>query len=329
MAKIDLLNQGFKSVAERILEVKKYDPSQLLTFGISFLDRALRGIFPDDLILFGAMPGAGKTQLAVNIGLINSNLGKRVHLFALEASKNEIESRMLYSLVAQEYYKSLVRPILTRELNYEDWLIGYFGDKLEYFEDVAKNEILKRENFNTFYRDDEKFTEKTLDNMANTYAGETDLLIVDHVHYFDFIGDDENKALHSIIKTARKIVLDIKKPMIMIAHLRKRDKFTELVPGMYEFHGSSNLTKIATRVITMAPGGPTENDPLKFYTNIRVSKNRFNSSVSNYIGQTLFDIRTNEYGDWTIGKLSKDGKEFQPLAQWEEPYWAKPDRNIL
>ena len=323
MAGLNLLDQKFKSVAERALEVKKYSRDSLLKFGISYLDQALRGIFPDDLILFGAMPGAGKTQLAVNIGLINSALGKKIHLFALEASKNEIESRMIYSLTAENYYNSIVKTHLDRPLNYEDWLTGYYGDKLDFQEEKARAEVWNRKNFFTFYRDDETFTAKTLSDMANIYAGETDLFIVDHVHYFDFTGDDENKALYEIIKTSRDIVLRIGKPMIMIAHLRKRDNNTDLVPGIYEFHGSSNLPKIATRVITMAPGGPVDGNPMQFYTNIRVPKNRFNNSISNYIGQTKFDISTNTYGSWCIGKLNYKGDEFEPLVGKDQPFWAR------
>lgn len=324
MDHVNLTDQQFKSSAERIYEFKKYDRNKMLNFGIDFLDGALRFIFPDDLILFGAMPGAGKTQQAVNIAITNALLGKRIHLFALEASKNEIENRMFYSLTAKNYYNAICPKEFDRPLNYEDWLADYFGDDLLLHEEAARNQILKLNNLHTFYRDEKEFTSKTLSNMALAYAGETDLIIVDHVHYFDFVDDDENKALHDIIKTARNIVLRIGKPMIMIAHLRKRDRFTDLIPGIYEFHGSSNLPKIATRVICMAPGGPVENEKYKFYTYIRIGKNRFNNSISNYIGKTIYDIRTNSYDKVTqVGKLSLDGKSFETLSEREVPFWVK------
>jgi replicative DNA helicase len=54
-------------------------------FGVTYLDAALKGICPNDLILIGATSGAGKTELCAQIARINAKLGKRVNYIALEA----------------------------------------------------------------------------------------------------------------------------------------------------------------------------------------------------------------------------------------------------
>ena len=63
-------------------------------FGIKYLDAALHGIKPNDLILIGASSGAGKTELCTHIAKTNAKLGKRVRYIALEAEKNEIETTL-------------------------------------------------------------------------------------------------------------------------------------------------------------------------------------------------------------------------------------------
>src|SRR5690606_17377988 len=76
---------------------------------------------------------------------------------------------------------------------------------------------------------------------------DTDLIIVDHVHYFDFDDDNENRAIKDLAKIVRQLSIEEQKPIILIAHLRKRDKKNpDLVADLEEFHGSSDLYKIAT-----------------------------------------------------------------------------------
>jgi replicative DNA helicase len=68
--------------------------TRVLSFGVKFLDVALGGIMARDMVLLGAVTGAGKTTLASVIAETNVERGKRVHYFALEAEHGEIERRI-------------------------------------------------------------------------------------------------------------------------------------------------------------------------------------------------------------------------------------------
>lgn len=302
--------------------------SKLLPFGVNFLDLAFRGIFPDDLILLGAPSGIGKTQFCVNIALKNVEAGKRVHFIALEASEFEIERRILFSMIADAFYKDPSRPSLGRPLAFVDWLLGRFKKELAPYESVCYNIMSGYKDLFTFYKQ-KNFGVNDLIENALSVATETDLIIVDHVHYFDFDDDNENRAMKEIAKTARDICQLLQKPIILVAHLRKRDRrMAEIVAGIDEFHGSSDLTKIATKVITIGPGETIE--PGKYATYVRICKNRNDGGVTRYVAKLIYDSSLNAYQDeFMVGVLKNNGTEFSPLGPDQIPFWLRSNEIIM
>jgi hypothetical protein len=129
--------------------------------------------------------------------------------------------------------------------------------------------------------------------------------------------------MKEIVKTIKWISDFIEKPIVLVAHLRKRDRrFNELAAGMDEFHGSSDITKIATKVITLGKGNMIS--PTQCETYIRIPKNRIDGSVTFYIAKLIFDFKKNSYiPQYTLGKLENMGQEFKPLEEQEIPKWMK------
>lgn len=323
--------RGWKSASERWAEVNAKIGSlkhNRLSWGIDFLDRATRGIFQDDLILFGAPSGFGKTQFCTNLALANIQNNKRVHFIALEASRNEIEQRMTYSLYAQMFYNDPYRPANIK-LNYVDWLLGEYEQWFSrYKEDIAAF-FLQLDNLFTYYKYNNFGATEMTENIL-TISKQTDLIIVDHVHYFDFEDDNENRALKQIAKTARTISQVIEKPILLVAHLRKRDRMNkELIAGIDEFHGSSDLTKIATKVITISRGDLIPGTR-KSKTYVRFCKSRMDGSICHYVAELIYDLSTNSYTkSCTLGHLSKDLKKFEPTLSENIPSWMGKEINVF
>lgn len=306
-------------------EARKNAPKEIMRFGISFLDDANRGIFQDDVVLIGAPSGVGKTQLCCNIANANLQDGKRIHYIALEAGEFEIERRLKFPLVLERFLADPDRPRLGRSVTYASWLAGDFLDALE------KYELDATAYFQEAYRDlfllykQEKFGVEELVDSVLTCSDETDLIIIDHVHYFDFDDDNENRAIKSIAKTVRTLALQEKRPIVLVAHLRKRDKANEdLVAGQEEFHGSSDLFKIATKVVTFSPGRSTA-DGL-FETFFRIPKNRNDGSPSRFIGREFFNPKKGEYekGKYQLGWAEqKRSAGFAEIDPAQYPEWAR------
>lgn len=315
----------FEKSSDRIAEEKairqKIAKTEPLSFGVSFLDAATRGIFPSDLILLGAPTGIGKTELCVNIAMANIESGKRVHFIALEADRCEIERRIFYSFLAKAFFYDPNRPKLSGHLNMADWMLGKFNGQLDRYE-KAVEEILEPglAQLFTFYKA-KAFTHEDLIYNIGTVAEETDIIIVDHVHFFDWDETDDNRAIKQIAKTARDIVLEMGKPMVLVAHLRKRDRNNkDLCPGVDEFHGSSDLTKIATKAITIGSGGIDQDGSAVTY--MRVCKNRLDGSTARYMARMKFNFQRRAYEEKF--KLSWPGDKFEEIADY--PFWAREFR---
>lgn len=321
---VDVPNIVDRSQRER--DLRKSRSGKLLKFGVNFLDRALEGIAPNDLIIIGAPPGTGKTELVTHVAGYNSLSGKRVLFFPLEAEECEIESRIKFKLAAQLYYNDH-RPDKTqiRDVTYRNWYHNKLGSSFDQYEFKAEERFRQYfKTFKTIYRKSE-FKVDDLQRHLMLFKEETDLVIIDHLHYFDFDDPNENKAITEIVKKIRDLALISSKPIILVAHIKKPDKrYSALVPDLDEFHGTSNITKIATKAILLAPDPEAPQDPKRFETYFRAAKFRVDGSVKRYLGKCLFNIETNKYEeDFELGCLSPDGKKFEPLDTSRFPAWAK------
>lgn len=293
---------------------------KLIPFGVTFLDDALRGILPGDLIVVGAYTGSGKTQFCVNVALNAVQNGKRVHFFALEAEPSEIERRLKFQMLSHWYF-SQTEYRVNGYWNYADWMLGKYEGIIE-AGNIAVNELAQEfTGLHTFYRE----TDFTMDTMLEEVVkvkDDTDLIILDHLHYIDWDEENDNKALKVLTKTMKDLAQFIGKPIILISHLRKKSyQSKELVPGVDEFHGSSDVVKIATKVITMASGEMLESG--KVETFFRIPKNRLDGSVTKFIGRTKFNFQRGTYDrEYQVGLNKGFGEGFEPLADKDKPFWA-------
>lgn len=306
---------------------------KLLCFGIDYLDDALKGIFPDDLILIGAQSGIGKTQICCNIALANMRNGKDVHYFALEASEFEIERRLKYTLVMNEFFNDSGRPKIPF-VSYTDWLSGIYF----LHEKFNSYEISAAEKFNETYKNlyiynkQDKFGISELISSVLMISKTTDLIIIDHAHYFDFDDDNENRSIKELAKTIRHLAIEEQTPIILIAHLRKKDRGNDdLIPGIEEFHGSSDLYKIASRVITIAPGRPTDDGMYETY--FRVAKNRLDGGTTRYSAVEYYNPKTGgyEHERYKLGWSEQSRKNGFVELEWTNyPGWAriKPNSDV-
>ena len=316
----------FKSAAKNAfteIEHRATILGKMMRFGVDFLDHALKGILPDDLVLIGAPPGVGKTAICCNIALANLLDGKRIHYIALEAAEHEIERRLKYPIVMKKFFDDVNR--IQMKIQFDEWLIGrYLGELANYEVAAAKEFEEKFKNLFMFYKTDDFGLPELIESVAYA-SSDTDLIIIDHVHYFDFDDDNENRAIKKIAKTTRTLALDEGKPIILVSHLRKRDRGNdEIIAGLEEFMGTSDLYKVATRVITIAPGDfrPDGN----YDTYFRIPKNRWNGGVTRFSAKEIYDPRIGGYksGCYELGKANQfREKGFISLSESDYPDWAR------
>ena len=299
--------------------------------GIRFLDKALGGgIVTGDVLLLAAPSGAGKTETALFMATHNASLGRRVHFFALEAERHELTQRLLYRELARLYFEPQTfvtkASLIGRPLNFCDWMDRKYGEKLKDLEERAEAVVREKyKTLNVYYRDRE-FGIEELRKQVLAVKDQTDLIVVDHVHYVDLPdGENENRAMTEMVKVIRDIALISQKPFVVVAHVRKRDSRNKtLLPDLEDIHGTSNLAKIATKAIMLAPCFNLTNKSGEYFTYMRVVKNRRDGSRCRFTAVCTFDAHKNAYHDeFILGRLSSDGQNFEPLKDDEMPYWVK------
>ncbi len=305
------------------IKVREQRGENTLKFGIKFLDDATEGIFPSDLILIGARSGAGKTQMCCEILDANMKDGKKVLYVALEAGPREIESRLKYKLFMKHMRANYQTREAANDIGYTKWFLGRHLYQYPVQENLTHEEFkVKYKNAFIEYKAERYGVKELIETISGSYR-EVDLIIIDHIHYFDSDDENENRALKQISQTARMLALEKNKPIILIAHIRKADKKNkDLAPDMDEFHGSSDLYKIATKVITLAPGKNFKGASRETF--IRVPKDRFSGGYGHFVGQVYYCPNGGGYEDsYETGWANKD--QFEALANNACPKWARKE----
>jgi hypothetical protein len=299
-----------------------------LEFGVPFIGDALGSVMANDLILLGAETGGGKTELARYIAMHNASLGKRVHFLALEADKSEIERRTKWGFLL-EFLETRCYAARKRSLNYLDWIEGRLDDIAAPFEKAA-SEITQRHlgKMQSFYRVKD-FTITHLEKVFDEIAAETDMLVLDHIHFVDHEGANENQAQQFIVKKLRDLQQKHAKAVIVVAHLRKGDGRSErLIPTKDDFMGTKQISGISTKAIMLAPAydQPLHEQRHRWKTYIAPLKCRVDGSRSRYVGLCTFDARKNKYEKkYQLGRVIDRGTKFVALTNRELPDWAPED----
>lgn len=298
-----------------IAKRRQVDPNRVCKFYIPFLDQQTKGIVPSELIVIGADTGIGKTHLANMIAYKNAEAGKKVYLFSLEGTKEEVYHRWLWNIICREYYKNPNGKVM----NYADYVMN----KLELYdiEKIAYEEISElKENLFIYDRHQNLNIDTFCYEFERIY--DADLVIIDHLHYFDILNPrDELHEIYQIMKETKTMVEEKGIPVILISHLRKKAK-ERGIPGNEEFMGSSNIPKIASTCITLAsdPENHLLNEGM-YSTFFTVTKSRIGANL--YLtARIMFDSHHKTYesrfelGSNTLGI-------YKQLDYNKYPKWAQ------
>lgn len=272
--------------------------AQVTPYGISFLDDALVGIFPNDLIVLGAKTGRGKTELMTIFALNQSSLGRRVTFFALEADRWEIQRRIKYKQLVKTFYENgLDRQIPIPR--FVEWLATGYDADMDKVETLLDKDLGMKTNDLKIIYTEARYSLKQFIESIEGAADDTDLFIIDHLHYFDVGSKTESESIKEIIHTIRDFSIKQSKPVILISHLRKTEKkVLSPIPDLDDFHGHSDISKVCTTAIIIAPAEIPEIASHNAYlTYFHIAKARKASENIPYVGILGYDKNTGSYRD--------------------------------
>lgn len=299
-----------------------------IPFGVSYLDDALIGILPNDLILVGARTGRGKTELATTLAYNASKQGRKVAFFALEADQWEIQARLKYRRLRQLYEENYAGSTSSFEFPlYREWLCAGYSSEWDALEKLAE-EDLERDTgeLRIVYPGATYTAERFVHELEGLVRDGTKLIVIDHLHYFDFGQGSETEGLKRTIHAIRNAALYHGVPVVLLAHLRKGERASgKTLPDLDDFHGHSDIVKVATTVLLLSPvpdamGGKSGAYPTYFH----VAKARTASYATPYVAVLGFDVKNNAYSDRYHLWKANFGKDPEAITDPDQiPRWAK------
>ncbi len=329
---IDIGTVGQRLDGERARRLD--DAKKLIPYDVSFLDDALGGILPHDLVVITARPGAGKTQLASTIAERAARNGRRVLGLFLEADKSEIERRMKYRALAQVYADGAASRAADRVprivVSYGAWMRGQLDGIFAEHESGVDRYLAQQigSRLRTVYRGS-SFTLEDTERVMLGMQEHVDMFVLDHLHYVDVEDErDENRAVTAIMTKLRDLTQRMHKPVLLVVHLRKDDgRAQSLVPALRDLHGTSNVVKIATHVVALAPAprdkvGAWHLAP----TFMTVLKDRLDGATP-LVARVVFDKSTGTYREaYELGLVGheRNGEVWERVQ--ELPWWAERAR---
>jgi hypothetical protein len=171
-----------------------------------------------------------------------------------------------------------------------------------------------------------------LEKQMMAVKEKADLFVIDHLHFFDFEDEKqtENAGFKKIMKRISDFSQKFSKPVVLIAHLRKSDRGNRtLIPSEEDFHGTSDIVKMPTKIITMASATDEERTPEMINKNqwptyVRVAKCRGDMSRTKYPAMMLFSQTKSGYEkEYKLGQLNFDETDWTKTETTKYPKWAK------
>lgn len=220
--------------------MEKNTLDKIIKTGIAEIDKEIMGIMPSTVMVISADTGVGKSQLAGNIAMNAMSIGKKVAYFDLENDETDWMARQISRYVFTKTGKYHAPYSVFIKERFED--NPDFGEALAYTCD-------RFDNLFYLYNNKEMLTiDRYVESVEQ--VNDVDLIVLDHLHYFDLENDRENESIGKIIRAIRTVAKVRSIPVIVVAHMRKRDKKRD--PDNEDIFGSSNIAKEATLVVLMA-----------------------------------------------------------------------------
>lgn len=296
--------------------------------GIAYLDDCLGGVYPGDLLLWGAGTGVGKTALAISTALSGVRAGLApVYLFALEAEEGEVAARL--------YFQELGKKAGNRHLDFAGWWRGGYPHLDRRYGDEIKEELAPLlANLRVVYKGPREFTVKHLVQQLEGIAHNAKMVVLDHLHMVDEdTGENELRAQKKSVQLLRDMALGYRIPVCVASHIRKQQAgmTQELMPKVDDLHGSSSIAKVATQIVLFARDwdGPKPHKHLA-PTLVKVAKDR-RGRGSTDVARIYYDQSEGRYETaYELGKLywEQRKQEWRPVPMTSVPAWAVNEARV-
>ena len=224
--------------------------------GYTKLDKYLRWFTPGQLNIIAARPSIGKTMVAMNFLLKQTEADKKIALFSLEMTNKEISQRILARNSGMPV-DQMNKPATPEQLE----RVNTAMIKLEA---QLKNLTLI----------DSVYTLPQITRMIKYLHKKSwlDLVYIDYLQIFDIKGDNRNLEIGKITRTLKKLAKDLQISIILLSQLNRAVETRALQePKLSDLRDSGSIEQDADIVLML--GRDLEYEPETMKVFIRKNRN--------------------------------------------------------
>ena len=233
------IQEVLPEVLDRLSEMSEHEnhlPG--LSTGLSALDQKITGLNNSDLILLAARPGMGNTSVAMNVALnVAKNEGKKVAIFSLEMSREQLVTRLLSTEALVE--NNRLRTGLLRETDWEK--IAGAATVLNHLDIlIDDNPLLSVADMNAKCR--------RIENLC--------LVVVDYLQLMTSAGnsrrggENRQQVVSDISRTLKIMAKELDVPVICLSQLsRANEKRDDKRPMLSDLRESGSIEQDADIVM--------------------------------------------------------------------------------
>lgn len=224
--------------------------------GYTKLDKYLRWFTPGQLNIIAARPSIGKTMVAMNFLLKQTEADKKIALFSLEMTNKEISQRILARNSGMPV-DQMNKPATPEQLD----RVNTAMNKLEA---QLKNLTLI----------DSVYALPQITRMIKYLHKKSwlDLVYIDYLQIFDIKGDNRNLEIGKITRTLKKLAKDLQISIILLSQLnRSLETRGDQDPKLSDLRDSGSIEQDADIVLML--GRDLEYEPETMKVFIRKNRN--------------------------------------------------------
>jgi replicative DNA helicase len=199
-----IAEEGLRTL-ERLQETRELVTG--LSTGYGSLDEMTSGLQPTDLIIVAARPGMGKTSFALNIAQNASHNGKRIGVFSLEMSREQLFLRLLTGQARLDAH-----AMRTGRLKRDDWsramsTVAELSEVPIFIDDTAGISVMEM---------------RAKSRRLKSEHG-LDLLIIDYLQLMRSRGrfENRNQEITDISRSLKELAKELRVPVIAISQLSR------------------------------------------------------------------------------------------------------------